>query len=168
MISCFPSKALAIISIYTLQIGESLPPESDRLLHYLHHFLPNQLSSRVASGIYTPCTGNASAWSSPVLEEHHAIMNPFGHGRHLNRSDFDEVLRTTVNNCASESKSRLSLEKGVFKSIQKTADGLWNVEVDLGGKRKSVETKWVVDATGRKASLATKVCEYFLLKSSFH
>jgi flavin-dependent dehydrogenase len=89
-------------------------------------------------------------------------MNPFGQGRHLNRSDFEEILRTTVKNCTS----RLALERGKFKNIHRTPDGLWNIEMDVKGERKSVAAKWVVDATGRKASVATKVIgsfyEYFV------
>ena len=146
-----------------MQIGESLPPESGQLLQYLHPSLPKQLSSRVESEIYTSCTGNASAWSSSVLEERHAILNPFGHGLHLDRADFDEVLRKTVVSCASESKSRFLFEKGRFKGIYRNEKGLWNVEVEDKGVRKSFVAKWIVDATGRKASVATKVC--FLIVS---
>jgi hypothetical protein len=87
-------------------------------------------------------------------------MNPFGHGHHLNRADFDELLRTTVLKCASESKSGLSFEKATFKSICKNAQGLWNIETEVKGERRKVATKWVVDATGRKASVATKVRGY--------
>ena len=150
-----------------MQIGESLPPESGRLLQYLHPSLPKQLSSRLESGTYTSSTGNASTWSSSVLEERHSIFNPFGHGLHLNRADFDEVLRNTVVvNCISESNSRFLFEKGRFKGIHRNDNGLWNVEIEDDNEvRKSFVAKWVVDATGRKASVATKVC---FIKSRLH
>jgi flavin-dependent dehydrogenase len=148
-----------------MQIGESLPPESGRLLQYLHPSLPKHLSSRVESGLYTSCTGNASVWSSSVLEERHAIFNPFGHGLHLNRANFDELLKNTVINCTSVSEStnsRLFFEKGKFKGIHRNEKGLWIVEIEDGKEvRKSFVAKWVVDATGRKASVATKVRFYF-------
>ena len=149
-----------------MKIGESLPPESGRLLQYLHPTLPKQLSSRVESGVYTSCTGNASAWSSSVLEERHAIFNPFGHGLHLNRADFDELLRNTVVvNCTSESNnSRFLFEKGRFKSIFRNEEGLWNVEIEDDKEvRKIFVAKWIVDATGRKASVATKVRFFFTI-----
>ena len=149
-----------------MKIGESLPPESGRLLQYLHPSLPKQLSSRVESGVYTSCTGNASAWSSSVLEERHAIFNPFGHGLHLNRADFDELLRNTVVvNCTSESNnSRFLFEKGRFKSIFRNEEGLWNVEIEDDKEvRKIFVAKWIVDATGRKASVATKVRFFFTI-----
>ena len=112
------------------------------------------------SGIYTSCTGNASSWSSSVLEERHAIFNPFGHGLHLDRADFDEVLKNTVViKCRSESNnSRFSFEKGSFKGIRRNEKGLWNIDMEDDKEvRKSFVAKWVVDATGRKASVATKV-----------
>ena len=48
-----------------VQIGESLLPESDRLQHYIQ-------PSAIQSSWNTNWTGNASAWSSPMLEERHA------------------------------------------------------------------------------------------------
>jgi len=84
-------------------------------------------------------------------------MNPFGHGRHLNRADFDEILRTTLKNCTS----RVAFERGTFKDVHRTQEGLWNIEMDVKGERKRVAAKWVVDATGRKASVAMKVAGSF-------
>jgi len=84
-------------------------------------------------------------------------LNPFGHGLHLDRANFDEVLRNTVVSCASESKSRFVFEKGRFKGIYRNEKGLWNVEMEDKGVRKSFVARWVVDATGRKASVATKL-----------
>ena len=151
---------------HDVQIGESLPPESGQLLQYLHSSLPAHLSSRVESEMYTPCTGNASAWSSSVLEERHAILNPFGQGLHLDRANFDEVLRDTTAKCASESKSRFHFQKASFKGIHKNDKGLWVIEIEDKGDRKSFVAKWVVDATGRKASVATKVCLIHTLGAS--
>ena len=85
-------------------------------------------------------------------------MNPFGHGRHLNRADFDELLRNTVRNCGLGPKHRLALEKGKFKGIQRTSEDLWSIEVDINGERKDITAKWVLDASGRQATVATKVC----------
>lgn len=116
----------------------------------------------VASGTHLPCTGNASAWASPVLEERHAIMNPFGHGLHLDRAAFDEMLRDTVRH---KEGSRLSLIKGRFKGIGKDSQKLWAIRADVDGETRTFLAKWVVDATGRKASLATKVSSRDTVKS---
>ncbi|KAF8884288.1 hypothetical protein CPB84DRAFT_1713092 [Gymnopilus junonius] len=141
----------------SFKIGESLPPESGRLLHYLHPSLPKQLASQVECGVHTTCSGNASAWSSPNLEERHAILNPFGHGLHLNRVEFEELLRDTVVKCASGSGSRLAFRKASFKSLQKNSQGLWAVEMEENGQRTTISAKWIVDGTGRKSSVANKI-----------
>ncbi|KAF5314335.1 hypothetical protein D9619_011775 [Psilocybe cf. subviscida] len=134
------------------KVGESLPPESGRLLHYLDASLMKTMSSRVSSGLHTPCSGNASAWASSQVEERHSIMNPFGHGHHLDRANFDEMLR-----CAVDQGPSTTLKKGKFSSIHKRDDGKWILDLDVQGTQKGIEATWVVDATGRKASLATKI-----------
>jgi 2-polyprenyl-6-methoxyphenol hydroxylase-like FAD-dependent oxidoreductase len=134
------------------KVGESLPPESGRLLHYLDASLMKIMSSRVTSGVHTPCSGNASAWASSQIEERHSIMNPFGQGHHLNRANFDEMLRSAV-----DRRPSTMLKKGKFISVHKRDDGKWIIDLDVDGSRKSIEVTWVVDATGRKASVATKI-----------
>lgn len=79
-------------------------------------------------------------------------MNPFGHGHHLDRANFDEMLRFAVNQGPST-----TLKKSKFISMHKRDDGKWIIDLDVYGSRKSIEAAWVVDATGRKASVATKV-----------
>ncbi|KAH9476373.1 Putative FAD-dependent oxidoreductase LodB [Psilocybe cubensis] len=139
------------------KIGESLPPESGRILQYLDPSLTDSLSRMVSRGEHTVCTGNASAWSSPILEERHAIMNPFGHGLHLNRAAFDELLRNSVRDVGSRKRSASAFTIATFKGVRKGSDGIWNIEIDVDGEKDLVRAEWVIDATGRKASVATKV-----------
>ena len=88
-------------------------------------------------------------------------MNPFGHGLHLNRAAFDEMLRSTVtNNPDHDTTTTKSFQvvKGRFKGIEKDSACNWVVEADVaGGETTTFIARWVVDATGRKASLAKKV-----------
>ncbi|KAG8945333.1 hypothetical protein FRC04_000868 [Tulasnella sp. 424] len=131
------------------KIGESLPPEAIKILQYLSPSLPDQLSQ---TG-HLKCTGNASIWESPEVRESFGMMNPFGYGLHLDRAAFDEMLRKTL----VEARPK-GIIKGKFTSISK-ADGLWEIKVD-GAKPDGAEvyrSKWVVDATGRKASVGQKV-----------
>jgi flavin-dependent dehydrogenase len=145
---------------FTLQIGESLPPESSRLLYHLQHTLPDRLAKEIASGTHLLCTGNASAWASSDLEERHAIMNPFGHGFHLDRAAFDELLRSSVIDSKHSTNSlqrNACVVKCRFKGVQKDSANTWIIHADVDGKTMTFFTKWVIDATGRKASLASKV-----------
>jgi len=107
------------------------------------------------------CTGNASAWASAALEERHAIMNPFGHGFHLNRAAFDERLRCSVKDRQFETMSRQSgvgVVKGRFRGIERDyTSNRWVVHSDVDKETNVFFGNWVVDATGRKASVATKI-----------
>lgn len=116
------------------------------------------MATAVADGTHLLCTGNASAWASPALDERHAIMNPFGHGYHLNRAAFDELLRRCIVDCGDGTENgSIRIIKGTFKSVEREAGGYWAVYVDVDGQAMPFFAKWVVDATGRKASVATKV-----------
>jgi flavin-dependent dehydrogenase len=109
--------------------------------------------------MHTNCTGNASVWESQELHETFAIMNPFGTGWHLDRAAFDMSLRAYVRSiCGAEDAPGSVLLRGGFTSVQKDENG-WNVEVqsDSAG-RQSYRSRWLVDASGRKASVAHKVC----------
>lgn len=146
----------------TLQIGESLPPEASRILHYLSPELPTQLAQNTACGIHSSITGNASIWESSDLQETFSIMNPFGAGWHLDRASFDESLRDAVRTVCSRSNSipgsPRKLEKARFLGVDKDA-GSWIISAEgLESKdKRRYRSKWIVDATGRKASLARKV-----------
>ena len=105
------------------------------------------------------CTGTASVWESPDLYETYAIMNPFGSGWHLDRAAFDESLREHVLAvCASDISQRSALLKGKFTTVRKDGGG-WVVAVDESDSnvKKDYRSRWLVDATGRKASVARKV-----------
>ncbi|KAF8868018.1 hypothetical protein CPB84DRAFT_1810129, partial [Gymnopilus junonius] len=93
--------------------------------HYLHPSLPKQLASQVESA-------NASAWSSPNFRRTSCNTETlFGHGLHLNRVEFEELLRDTVVKCASGSGSRLA----------KNSQGLWAVEMEENGQRTTISAK---------------------------
>ncbi|KIJ65396.1 hypothetical protein HYDPIDRAFT_167104 [Hydnomerulius pinastri MD-312] len=141
------------------KIGESLPAAAKQVLSYLSPELLKQVSESArstADGVYVRCSGNASCWGSPKLEETHAMMNPFGAGWHLDRALFDQMLRETLETCSS-----ISLVKSTFLDINVAADDdtRWTMSAsDLaGGDVKIYSAKWVVDATGRKATVARKL-----------
>ena len=121
------------------------------------------MQNEVASGTHLVCTGNASAWASSDLQERHSIMNPFGHGLHLGRAAFDEMLRNTVtNNFEHDTTRSFQVVKGRFKGIEKDSACNWVVEADIAGETMTFIARWVIDATGRKASLAKKVSILFV------
>ena len=60
------------------QIGESLPASARRTLSMLHPSLDMELAQDTAQGLHNACTGNASTWVSPHLQETYSLMNPYG------------------------------------------------------------------------------------------
>ena len=155
------------------QIGESLPPEAGRILHYLSPTISAQLAHDTARGIHLNITGNASIWESTELHETFALMNPFGMGWHLDRASFDESLRDAVRSVCSITKSEhfpgpsRNLERAKFLEVEKDEEG-WIIsaqELKSNEKRK-YRSKWIVDATGRKACLARKVDQFLHFRYS--
>lgn len=130
------------------QIGESLPPEAAHVLSYLSPSLPQF----IAEPDHLRCTGNASIWESPEVHELYAMMNPLGSGWHLDRLSFDQMLRDAV---SATGKDRYV--RGKFTRAEKK-DGSWTVSVDLNSREIEYCANWLIDASGRKASVARKVC----------
>lgn len=145
-----------------LQVGESLPAAAKRTLNHLDPTVLAQLIDDTSKGNHSICRGNASAWASTFLHEMHSIMNPYGAGWHLDRALFDETLRIS---CGS------ILQKGRFVAVRRFGSNSnntgatgriefgWEIDVEMGavGTAETFRAKWLVDATGRKASLAQKV-----------
>lgn len=143
------------------QIGESLPGIAARTLGYLSPVLLDRFKQDTSRGDHTQCTGNSSAWSSQQLHEQYSIMNPYGSGWHLDRALFDESLRDAVRDGCDKTNgnfvpSRLTRER--FVSVEKQ-DGVWSVHTEHvdTGTANCYHSRWVIDATGRKASLSRKV-----------
>jgi flavin-dependent dehydrogenase len=92
-------------------------------------------------------------------------MNPYGSGLHLDRALFDQSLRDAVRDACCETTSDRVPSKMIrerFTSV-KREDGTWSVHTeDLDTRTLNCyRSKWMVDATGRKAVLARKVCIRF-------
>ncbi|EKM50628.1 uncharacterized protein PHACADRAFT_188170 [Phanerochaete carnosa HHB-10118-sp] len=133
------------------KIGESLPASARRTLATLHPSLNATLAQDTLQGLHHVCTGTASAWAGAALQETYALMNPYGAGWHLDRARFDETLRAA---CAPV------LRKARFVAVRRCTDGgAWEVDAEMApeGAVETFRARWVVDATGRKASVARKL-----------
>ncbi|GJJ10939.1 hypothetical protein Clacol_005168 [Clathrus columnatus] len=139
----------------SFKIGESLPAEARRILPYLHPNVLSQLEQDTFDGIHTKCTGTASAWGSSELQESFTIMNPFGSSWHLDRAGFDESLRSIVKSVCEKNKNN-KLEKIKFTGVEKSKER-WTVFAKDPGVEQQYQAKWLVDASGRKASLGRAI-----------
>jgi len=132
------------------KIGEGLPPSSRHVLQQLGIW-----ESFVADG-HLPSYGNCSSWGSRDLVDQSFIFNPYGHGWHLDRRRFDNLL------------ARAAKEAGAARLCGTKVDactrlsGIWRLELvskcDVLGSaesastrnvRSSLDAEFVVDATGR-------------------
>jgi hypothetical protein len=88
-------------------------------------------------------------------------MNPFGSDWHLDRAMFDESLRDAVRDvCKDKVTARIpsAVVKARFTSVEKQA-GIWYSYAEHLDSRgmDCYRSKWLIDATGRKAMVACKV-----------
>lgn len=137
-----PSASVVLLSddvAMRFKIGESLPPEAARLLRFLDPALPATLKEHLE------CAGTASAWTSMYLEEREAMMNPFGHGWHLDRAKFDQSLRDAASRAGVQ-----MVQTKASRAARGHDETHWVVEC----QNINVQCRWLVDASGRKASIA--------------
>jgi flavin-dependent dehydrogenase len=130
-----------------LKIGETLPAVAATVLRDLG------LHERIEDAcVAIRSSGTSAAWGGeqPLVQE--AIVDPHGHGWHLDRARFDGWLREQARSAGAK------LCEGTV-AASRTADGVQEppaVRVQLGeqGTLAPVACRWVVDATGRRAAIA--------------
>ncbi|KAF5331302.1 hypothetical protein D9758_015808 [Tetrapyrgos nigripes] len=147
-------------NVSSFKVGIALPEEAQQVLSYLAPQYPLELLQDLSESESIPLlsrsSGNACSWSGPDLRENRAQKDGSGIGWHLDRAQFDEILRDVVIG-STESQKAPSLSRGTFIGIEKVDEGrLWSISVqDSESKEVTVYTsKWVVDASGREATVA--------------
>ncbi|WP_354637409.1 tryptophan 7-halogenase [Kitasatospora camelliae] len=127
-------------------LGEALPAAARVLLRDLG-------AGDLPGRHHLPCYAHLSAWGSAELATQDSILDPHGHGWHLDRARFDRELRDHARRSGAE-----VAEHTVVRPVGRSGGGTWTVE--LRGRhgssgREAVRCRWLVDATGRRAGLAT-------------
>lgn len=125
-------------------VGEALPAAARVLLRDLGTL--DVLDERH----HLPCFANLSAWGSDDLAAQDSILDPHGHGWHLDRGRFDRELRERARLLGTE-----VAERTTARPAGRSGDGTWTVELRGPRERRTVRCRWLVDATGRRAGLAT-------------
>lgn len=133
----------------TRKVGESLPGASIRLLNRLG--IPN-LETFLNAGDYKKCLANASSWGNEEWIYQSGITNPEGGGFHINRTAFDEALRKKAGDLG------IPIYNALVDHINFTNDSEITIELKQQEHTeiKEVKAKWIIDATGRKASVRRK------------
>ena len=124
-----------------IKSGEALPPNVKPLLKKL------DILHLVENPVHTNYYGNRSCWGTELLEQKEFIEGIHGHGFLLNRLYFEKQLRYLV-----KSKSTIVKEGWQLKKITHITNGV-KLQLDSGSEIEWLTANYVVDATGRKASV---------------
>jgi flavin-dependent dehydrogenase len=120
--------------------GESLPPGTETVLdelfgtrgfHREHH---------------RPSYGNRSAWGDPGLDAAEFMLNPLGHGWHVDRRAFDASLLDSLRT------KGVRVREGTRVTEQSWSGDCWDIALE--GGHPAVRANAIVDATGRAARIA--------------
>lgn len=133
----------ALGALDAVRVGESLPPDVRLLLQQLGLW-----QDFLAEG-HAPCFGSCSVWGGDAPGYNDYLLNPHGHGWHLDRRRFDVFL------------ARQALARGIqlldctrFLDAAPVAGGGYGLQLESAGMPRAVRAAFVVDATGRSARFA--------------
>jgi len=123
------------------KIGECVPGAINHILSQLE--LPQINDS---GGIHCRIGGTVSIWANSWRHED-LITRPVQTGWRLNRTAFEQSLDNVAVSLGIER------QVGFVRGVHRSLDGRWQVETDNGCP---IEADWIVDATGRSATIARK------------
>ncbi|MBL3656272.1 tryptophan 7-halogenase [Fulvivirga sediminis] len=122
-------------------IGECVPPEIKHsliTLNVFNEFLNDQ---------HIPSFGSCSYWGSPNPGYNDSILNPHGHGWHLNRKKFNHLLMSTAAN-----KPNINLIDNC--TLRKITDPQTLIYKDSDGLHHTLSFDFIIDASGAKSIVA--------------
>ncbi len=127
------------------RMGESAAPGLGPLLRRLG------LDDRLAGRGHRPCHGNLLVWGGPALAAEDFMRRASGPGWHLDREAFDLWLKTE----AAAAGAKL-LSPARLAAVRRDGD-CWQADIRAAGLKTEARTRWIVDATGRPASIARRL-----------
>jgi flavin-dependent dehydrogenase len=128
-----------------VRIGETLPPSIKRFLVKLGVW------DLFVAQNHRPAVGIRSAWGHTELYDNDLIDNPYGHGWHIDRARFDEMLVLAAGQAGAHVYRGAQLV-----SYVQDREGDWRLDIISGAECKHLKARFVVDATGRLARIARR------------
>lgn len=130
-----------------IRIGESIPPDIGLF------FAKVGIEDAFKAEAHEPCLGSCSAWGSSRLGFNDFIVNPHGHGWHLDRQRFEIFLAREV-----ESRGARILKGTRFEKLDVNEAGDFVLSVtDAHGRRSAIQARFVVDASGARAVFSRRL-----------
>ncbi|MCH8620005.1 tryptophan 7-halogenase [Undibacterium sp. TS12] len=126
------------------RIGESLPAAAGKLLADMGLY-----EEFVQQG-HLPARLNTSNWGGENTVEQDSMRNLDGHGWYLDRLRFDAWLQEVA-----QGRGAALLRQARLASFQAARENpeWWDVLLEVQGKNVHIETKMLIDASGRKSLL---------------
>lgn len=139
--------ALAEASQYTeWRAGETLAPGCKQILESLNCW------ERFSEQGFIESFGTRSVWGSEQAYENEFVFSARGNGWHVDRRRFDAMLFDLAQERGTEVLSRARLA-----DAERMSEGGWKLTLQQNeAKKVELEAAFVVDATGRSASLAAR------------
>jgi len=125
-----------------VRVGETLPPHARRPLASL------DVWNRFVQQDHDPSPASISVWDSDGIVENHFICNAYGHGWHLDRTRFDQMLTSVAVDCGAR------VHRGSRLIGCLAGPSSCKIEYIRDGTVRQVRTAFLVDATGRASVLA--------------
>jgi len=129
----------------SFRVGETLPPEIRKPLMEMGVWERFLASGQLES------YGIRSAWETPAARHRDFLFNPHGCGWHVDRARFDAMLASAAADAGAE-----LLVSAHVKSCTITGDQCL-LDVASDGNNVTLSGRVLVDATGRKALLASRL-----------
>ena len=125
----------------TFKIGESLSPDATTLLQQLG------IWEAFCAGPHLKCYGNLSYWHSEKATHHDFLQHPIGHGWHLGRLAFDQMLLKKAIDAGAEFLPQTQIRSFKFEEEQ------WKLFLQSTDSEKDLSVDFIVDASGRNSWL---------------
>ena len=127
------------------KVGESLSPDIKKLL------LSMDLWDEFQTDSHKPCYGNQSFWGSNKAEFHDFLQHPLGHGWHIDRPAFDQMLVEKAKALGVKILNNTSVISATYHQENRT----WSVALrEDNSTRQHQNYSFIVDATGRSRWLS--------------
>ena len=127
----------------SLKIGEHIRPEALAELDGL------QLPAEGRAAYLQESAGIRVAWGSAELRERDYLFDHRGSAWNVARQALESELAQRSVECGA------TLMRGVSQMrLRRDPKGLWHVEANVDGRSTCLRARWLIDATGRRASVA--------------